>query len=103
MISIDTEGNELHAGSEVFAPLYRDLRKQAFKYFTCHAGENFRHLLSGMRQVYEAVHVLDRRPGDRIAHATAIGIGPELWVERSSAHMQIEKSEWLYTLLLTKF
>lgn len=99
--SIDAAGNELNAGPEVFAPLYRALRKHGFKYFTYHAGEDFRHLLSGMRQVYEAVHFLELMPGDRLGHATAIGIAPELWLERSAHNVQVDKGEWLDTLLFT--
>ena len=101
VISIDAAGNELNAGPEVFAPLYGQLRKQGFKFFTYHAGEDFRHLLSGMRQIYEAVHFLELMPGDRIGHATAIGIEPDLWLRRSAPAVQVEKGEWLDTLLFT--
>lgn len=101
VISIDAAGNELDAGPEVFAPLYRKLRQQGFKHFTYHAGEDFKHLLSGMRQVYEAMAFLDLKPGDRIGHATAIGIEPYIWLDRSAPSVQIERGEWLDTLLFT--
>lgn len=99
VIAIDCAGNELHAGPDVFAPLYRDLRDKGFKHFTFHAGEEFNHILSGMRQIYEAVKFLDLKPGDRIGHATAIGIEPAFWLNRSAAEVQVEKGEWLDTLL----
>ncbi|GGE70830.1 adenosine deaminase [Paenalcaligenes hominis] len=99
VISIDAAGNELHAGPEVFAPLYRDLRLKGLSCFTYHAGEDFKHLLCGMRQVYEAMHFLDLRAGDRIGHATAIGIHPQLWLERAASRHQIGRGDLLDNLV----
>mgnify|MGYP002511990461 CR=1 FL=1 len=47
--------------------------------FTFHAGEEFRHILSGLRRVDEAVTFLKFHAGDRIGHGTALGIVPEQW------------------------
>ena len=47
--------------------------------FTFHAGEDFRHILSGLRRVDEAVTFLKFHAGDRIGHGTALGILPEQW------------------------
>lgn len=99
VVGIDAAGNELNAGADVFAPLYRQLRNEGFKHFTYHAGEDFKHLLSGMRQIFEAIDYLDLQPGDRIGHATAIGIEPTLWQERATPRQQISQGEWLDTLL----
>ncbi len=101
VVGIDAAGNELDAGVDVFAPLYRELRSEGFKHFTYHAGEDFKHLLSGMRQIFEAIHYLDLQPGDRIGHATAIGIEPSLWLERAAPRQQISQGEWLDTLIFT--
>lgn len=101
VVGIDAAGNELDAGADVFAPLYRELRTKGFKHFTYHAGEDFKHLLSGLRQIYEAVEFLDLKPGDRVGHATAAGIEPALWLQRSASQVQVEKCEWLDTLLFT--
>ena len=49
---------------------------------TVHAGEDFSHLLTGLRHVDEAVEVLDLREGDRIGHGLALGIDPAGWAER---------------------
>lgn len=40
--------------------------------FTFHAGEDFRDLLTGIRHVDEAAHLLSMRPGDRLGHALAL-------------------------------
>ena len=47
--------------------------------FTFHAGEDFRHILSGLRRVDEAVTFLKFHAGDRIGHGTVLGILPEQW------------------------
>ena len=47
--------------------------------FTFHAGEDFRHILSGLRRMDEAVTFLKFHAGDRIGHGTALGISPEQW------------------------
>ncbi len=47
--------------------------------FTFHAGEDFRHILSGLRRMDEAVTFLKFHSGDRIGHGTALGISPERW------------------------
>lgn len=75
----DAAANELHANPEVFAPLFRRLRNDGHNNFTFHAGEEFVHLISGIRYVYEAITYLDMRKGNRIGHGTAVGIDPDLW------------------------
>jgi hypothetical protein len=50
---------------------------------TVHAGEDFSHLLTGLRHVDEAAEVLDLREGDRIGHGLALGIDPARWAERA--------------------
>ena len=47
--------------------------------FTFHAGEDFRHILSGLRRIDEAATFLKFHAGDRIGHGTALGISPESW------------------------
>ncbi len=50
---------------------------------TVHAGEDFVHLLTGLRKVDEAVHLFELREGDRIGHAISLGVDPEDWARRS--------------------
>ncbi|CAJ1788212.1 antiviral RADAR system adenosine deaminase RdrB [Aeromonas jandaei] len=91
---IDVAGNENHLPIEVFAPAIRVLRSALFPqhypiekrlrqpFVTLHAGEDFAHILSGMRTIDEAVTFCDYRPGDRIGHGLAIGINPYEWAKR---------------------
>lgn len=105
IVGIDAAANEMDAGPEVFAPAFRWLRSEWVNVFkrdlkqTFHAGEDFVHLLSGLRMMYEAVEFLDMRQGDRLGHGTAAGIDPELWIERLGDVVYIKKGEWLDDLV----
>lgn len=73
--------------------------------FTMHAGEDFRHILSGLRRIYEAVKNLKFHAGDRIGHGIALGISPQKWFESNSTiiipHMEaLENYIWSYDLLV---
>jgi adenosine deaminase len=84
VLGVDGAANELHAPPEPFAAAFRHARATGIRWATFHAGEDFPHLLSGIRAVFEAAVFLDLRAGDRIGHATALGIAPSLWRERSA-------------------
>lgn len=72
--------------------------------FTFHAGEDFRHILSGLRRMDEAVTFLKFHAGDRIGHGTALGIEPEQW-KRYNPVVVIPRMEalenyvWAYHIL----
>ena len=55
---------------------YRGL--QPFR-ITVHVGEDFRHLLSGLRAIHEPFWWKLMRRGDRIGHAVALGWNPHDW------------------------
>lgn len=46
---------------------------------TVHAGEDFVHLLTGLRLIDEALDQFSMREGDRIGHGLALGIDPIPW------------------------
>lgn len=75
----DAAANERHAGPEALAPAFRILRRAGMQRFTYHAGEDFAHLASGLRAVFEAVLFLDFDAGCRIGHGTAAGLPPQAW------------------------
>ncbi|MGE5517201.1 MAG: hypothetical protein ACM31D_15455 [Bacteroidota bacterium] len=99
LTGIDAAANELHTPPEVFAPIYRSARRCGFVHFTYHVGEDFEHLLSGIRAVCEALVFLDLRTGDRIGHGTALGICPHLWHDRSPAGIAKRQGDWLDDLV----
>jgi hypothetical protein len=52
-----------------------------------------------MRAIHEAVKFLDLRRGDRIGHATALGIDPSLWSKRIGERAVLPVGEWLDNLV----
>lgn len=96
---IDAAANELHTPPEVYAPIYNFFRAYGFSNFTYHVGEDFRHLLSGLRAVDEAVEFLSLSSGDRIGHGTALGIDPDIWKRGIGATVWMPQGEWLDNLV----
>ena len=82
---------------------YGEDRRQSLR-FTFHAGEDFRHMLSGLRRVDEAITFLKFHAGDRIGHGTVLGISPEHWW-RHNPFVVMPRSEaldnyiWAYYVL----
>ena len=118
----DAAGNELFTPPEVFGPIFRRLRDQrlnnqrqpkftvdksnkdwkldiSINHFTFHAGEDFVHLLSGIRATWEAVEFLELKHKDRIGHATALGISPKLWRKRIGDSVYVRLTHWLDDLI----
>ena len=99
IVGIDAAASEFDAPPEVFAPAFRYLRRENFEHFTYHAGEDFYHLLGGLRAIHEAVHFCELGEGDRIGHATAAGIDTGFWSARIGKEIYIMQGEWLDDLL----
>jgi len=95
----DAAANELHARPEVFAPIFKRLRELGHYNFTFHAGEDFIDLVSGIRYIFETIEFLEFQSGNRIGHATAIGINPKLWKKRIGEFITISQGEYLDNLL----
>ena len=119
LVGIDAASLENSTPVWVFAPIYeqaRDSRIEPIGWdsergqtmqslgFTFHAGEDFRHILSGLRRIDEAVEHLKFHAGDRIGHGIALGISPQLWKRQNPVIIipQMEALEnylWAYDLL----
>ena len=65
---------------------------------TAHAGEDFVHLLTGLRYVDEAIEYLPLREGDRIGHGMALGIDPREWAQHVS-RLPMLREERLFDLV----
>ena len=65
---------------------------------TIHAGEDFVHLLSGLRRVADAIRHLGLEEGDRIGHGMALGLDPTAWFERVGRVVQT-REERLFDLV----
>lgn len=99
---IDAASNELETPPEVLAPIYRFCRFNGIKHFTYHVGEDFEHLISGIRAIYEAIEFLPLQNGDRLGHATAIGITPKFWLNNSPNILYLKMGEWLDNLIFIR-
>ncbi len=99
-ISIDGAGNELQFSPDIMAPIFRLFEQETgISYKTYHCGEDFYHLISGIRTVYEGVVFLELKHGNRIGHATAIGIPPKRWREDIPELLVVKQGEWLLNLI----
>ena len=119
LVGIDVASLENEVPTWVFASVYekaRDSKNEPFLLsgqvpyqslgFTCHAGEDFRHLLSGLRRIYESVHHLKFHAGDRIGHGIALGVNVDEWCHKHPNVVlpRIEALEnylWAYKMLST--
>ena len=65
---------------------------------TVHAGEDFVHLLSGLRRLDDAIRRLGLEEGDRVGHGMALGLDPARWVDRVGRVVQT-REERLFDLV----
>lgn len=97
---IDAAADEMDTPPDVFASAFRQARDGlGIKHVTYHAGEDFAHLISGIRSIYEATVMLEYRRGDRIGHATAVGVDPALWVRSMPPNVSPTRGEWLLDMV----
>ncbi|WES90421.1 antiviral RADAR system adenosine deaminase RdrB [Dickeya fangzhongdai] len=109
----DVAGNENELPVEVFAPVLRVLRaakhpsgmftsiRLPHPFITVHAGEDYSHLLSGLRAIDEAVEFCQLREGDRIGHGLALGVDVNQWARRQrraylTAGQHLDNLVWAY-------
>lgn len=103
---LDVANDELSVPTWVLAPLFRHVIDEAAKVsilehagpplrITAHVGEDFRHLMEGLRRIYEQIHyILGNTPG-RLGHAVALGVDPQSWAESvGSILMPAEERLW---------
>jgi hypothetical protein len=63
-----------------------------------HAGEDFVHLLTGLRRLDEAINYLGLKNKDRLGHALALGVDPSAWCRRVGRVVQT-REERLFDLV----
>jgi hypothetical protein len=99
---IDAAANELHTAPEAFACTFRRMRTLGIGHQTYHVGEDFKHLISGMRAIHNTVKYLDMGQYDRLGHCTAIGIDPRVWLASVPQKLIMSQEEWLDDLLFIR-
>lgn len=113
IVGIDAANLESITEPWVFAPLFRDARNSdthkliypnmPYKKIrnlglTYHAGEDFRHMLTGLRHIDEIIEHFQMRAGDRIGHGIVLGISAKKWSLRNKVII-LPKIEYLENLL----
>lgn len=112
---IDGCSNEVNCRPEVFATAYRFLRnfqaepsvspslprsKSLHRLSASyHAGEDFYDIADGLRAIDEAVNFLEYRRGDRIGHALALGIDPQVHYRTKSMTIILPQQNYLDNLV----
>lgn len=100
---VDAAANELYTPPYVFAASFGRLRQCGVQHFTFHAGEDYFHILTGLRSIYEAIDFLDMQPGDRIGHATAAGVDVDLWRANIGEKMLMRREEYMDDLVFAYY
>ncbi|KGN76226.1 hypothetical protein HR17_02235 [Porphyromonas gulae] len=103
VVGIDAAASEFDTPPEVFAPIYHQLRGNGFNHFTYHAGEDFIHIVSGLRAIFEAIYFLGLERGDRIGHCAASGSDAALWLKRLRGEIYISQGDYLSDCLFVYY
>lgn len=99
-VGIDAANSEMNQPPEVFSSAYRLFEQRSdISHKTFHCGEDFLHLISGIRAVYEAVVFLNLREGNRIGHGISIGIHPRRWVQSMPAKLIVSQRDWFLDMV----
>ena len=101
ILGIDACAQEIGCRPEVFATVFRKLsRHVALKpvkqwKITYHVGEDWRDAVDGLRAIDEAVHFLDMQNGDRLGHATVLGLNIRKWYNTKKYVLYLPLQEYL--------
>lgn len=115
LVGLDAASGENDTPVCVFAPLFDNVRnsnsqklisisdngeliKNKTLNFTFHAGEDFRHVLSGLRRVDEVVEWCKFHAGDRIGHGTVLGTDIKKWAMENPV-VVLPRGEYLENLI----
>lgn len=112
VVGIDAASIENDAEPWVFAPVFKYARTSENTVpfssekrsmiqnigFTYHVGEDFRHIVSGLRHIDEVLTHFEYRSGDRLGHAIALGVDVDKWISENRI-VAIPIGEYLDNLL----
>lgn len=113
LIGIDAANLETNTEPWVFAPIYKKARNsdshKLVYYdapvktirnlgFTYHVGEDFRHMITGLRHIDEVIEHFQYRSGDRIGHGIVLGVSAKKWANKHRV-VVLPKNEYLDNML----
>ena len=116
VLGIDACSKEIRCRPEVFGPVFRQLTEHVVdspNFYgvkqwktTYHVGEDWLEPVDALRAIDEAILFLNMKNGDRMGHATILGIDIRKWYERNKNVIYISLEEyldnvvWLYHKIL---
>ncbi|HDX9646723.1 TPA: hypothetical protein ROY02_003026 [Bacillus cereus] len=113
LIGIDAANLETNTEPWVFAPIYKKARNsdshKLVYYnnpvkvirnlgFTYHVGEDFRHMITGLRHIDEVIEHFQYRSGDRIGHGIVLGVSAINWANKHKV-VVLPQNEYLDNML----
>ena len=117
VVGLDAASDEMHHEPWLYAPVFRQARSRQYTYpiqpqtksalpnlgLTYHVGEEFRTLLSGLRAIDEVIEHFGLKTGDRLGHAVALQVEPQLSQHENSTAIlpvmeYLENLLWLWHL-----
>lgn len=119
LVGLDAASDENAAEPWIFSPAYNEVRNRRYSDMvkvytdtngersykrihniglTYHVGEDYRHILSGLRHIDEVIEKYNYRSCDRIGHGIALGADVDYWME-NSRNVLISLGEYLDNLL----
>ncbi len=105
VVGIDAASLENSMEPWAFAPIYGHARRYEMTHgkvqslgFTYHVGEDFRHVLSGLRHIDEVLEHFSYRESDRLGHAIVLGLDIPAWIYKNEA-VVMPRFEHLQNLL----
>lgn len=103
---VDACSSEDGCRPEVFASAFRVLKNHVVPYrqgekqpsqlrLSYHVGEDNQDVLDGVRAVDEAIFFLGMGSGDRLGHATMLGVDPLEWYNKRNCRVAIRQQDYL--------
>lgn len=117
VVGLDVASEELYTEPWVYAPVYRKARNRYSTYpvqldtgrlmqnigFTYHVGEEYHHVISGLRHIDEVLTYFGYKSGDRLGHGMALHVDLAEWVHNNEVVSiptieHLENLLWLWSL-----
>lgn len=109
---IDACANEIGCRPEIFSTMFRFLQSFPPTFYqknmltaghprlsvTYHVGEDFLDIADGLRAIDEAIYFLNLKRGDRLGHALALGVDPQVHYETKGGRIVLPKQDYLDNL-----
>ena len=106
LLGVDACSSEDGCRPEVFASAFRVLKNSVVSYrydgrplpqlrLSFHVGEDNQDVLDGVRAIDEAIFFLGMGSGDRLGHATMLGVDPFEWYYKRNYRIAIRQMDYL--------